>query len=92
MARLSLLLILAALLQLYRASALLKGEHRTRSWAVQITDGENETAKKIAERNGFRNRGKVIITQLIALIFICMQLIKIINFIDASGGFRCVRV
>ena len=57
MTKLTILLLLAALLQLDGASVVFR-EHRTRSWAVQIK-GEDAMAEKIAQRDGFRNRGKV---------------------------------
>ena len=59
MARFLIHLLLAALLQLYGASAQPKVAHRTNSWAVEITQGGNEMAERIALQNGFRNLGPV---------------------------------
>ena len=59
MARFLIHLLLAALLQLYGASAQPKVPHRTNSWAVEITQGGNEMAERIARQNGFRNLGPV---------------------------------
>ena len=59
MARLLVVLHLAALLQFYGASTPLKAPRRTNSWAVEITRGGNQMAEKIARQNGFRNLGPV---------------------------------
>ena len=59
MARLLILLLLSALLQLYGASTHLKLPRRTNSWAVEITHGGKEMADKIARQNGFVNLGPV---------------------------------
>ena len=64
MARLLVLLLLAALVQLYGASTYntyLKAlrSRRTNSWAVEITQGGKEMAEKIARQNGFVNLGPV---------------------------------
>ena len=71
MAKLSVLLLLAALLQLDGASAVFKdkGEHPTGSWVVQI-NGDDAMAEKIAQRDGFRNRGKVSSISYTAVIII----------------------
>ena len=59
MARLFVLLLAAALLQLHGASKHLQAPRRSNSWAVEITRGGNEMAEKIARQNGFRNLGPV---------------------------------
>ena len=58
MARLLVILLLAAFLQLYGASALPIEDRRTMSWVVEITDGGKEMADNIARHNGFRNLGR----------------------------------
>ena len=59
MAKLLVLLLLAALLQLYGATTHLQAPRRSYSWAVEITHGGNEMADEIARQNGFQNLGPV---------------------------------
>ena len=54
-----LLLLAALLLQLHGNSAQQESGRRTSSWAVEITEGGEEMAKEIAQKNGFQYLGPV---------------------------------